>query len=67
MDLTGPAAEGDPEALQHAHPEGDISFDDQTNVWGAAIQLNATGKRYIAGPTLAELTAKLNAEGRASA
>ena len=43
-----------------------ISFDSQTNAWGATIQLSATGKRYIAGPTLAELAAKLNAEGGVS-
>jgi hypothetical protein len=57
----------DPAALQNAHPECHISFDRQTNAWGATIQLSATGKQYIAGPTLAELAAKLNAEGRASA
>jgi hypothetical protein len=67
MDLTEPAAESDPAALQHAHPECRITFDNQTNAWGATIQLSVTGKRYIAGPTLAELAAKLNAEGRASA
>jgi hypothetical protein len=66
MDLTEPAAEGDPAALQNAHPECHISFDNQTNAWGATLQLSATGKRYIAGPTLAELAAKLNVEGKAS-
>ena len=66
MDLDEPAAVGDPSALQGAHPECHISFDSQTNAWGATIQLSATGKRYIAGPTLAELAAKLNVEGRAS-
>ena len=66
MDLTKPAADGDPAALQNAHPECHISFDSQTNAWGATIQLSATGKRYIAGPTLAELAVKLNAEGRTS-
>jgi hypothetical protein len=67
MDLTEPAAEGDPAALQNAHPECHISFDSRTNAWGATIQLSVTGKRYIPGPTLAELAVKLNAEGRASA
>ena len=67
MDLDEPAAQGDPGALQNAHPECHISFDSQTNAWGATIQLSATGQRYIAGPTLAELAAKFNAEGRASA
>jgi hypothetical protein len=66
MELNEPAAETDPAALQDAHPECSISFDGQTNAWGATIQLSATGKRYIAGPTLAELAAKLNVEGRAS-
>jgi hypothetical protein len=67
MHLGEPVAEGDPAALQDAHPECHISFDSQTNAWGATIQLSATGKRYIAGPTLAELAVKLNAEGRATA
>ena len=66
MDLTEPAADGDPGALQDAHPECRISFDNQTNAWGATIQLSATGKRYIVGPTLAELAAKLGVEGKAS-
>jgi hypothetical protein len=66
MDLDEPAAKGDPAALQNAHPECHISFDNQTNAWGATVQLSATGKRYIAGPTLAELAAKLNVEGKAS-
>jgi hypothetical protein len=66
MDLNEAAAEVDPAALQDAHPECSISFDDQTNAWGATIQLSATGQRYIAGPTLAELAAKLNVEGKVS-
>jgi hypothetical protein len=66
MDLTEPAAAGDPAALQDAHPECHISFDNQTNAWGAAIRLSATGQRYIAGPTLAELAAKLSVEGKVS-
>ena len=66
MDLDEPTAEGDPAALQNAHPECHISFDNQTNAWGATIQLSATGQRYIAGPTLAELAAKLGVEGKAS-
>lgn len=66
MNLNEPEAEVDPVALQSAHPECSISFDHQTNAWGATIQLSATGKRYIAGPTLAGLAAKLNVEGKAS-
>jgi hypothetical protein len=66
MDLDEPTAEGDPAALQNAHPECHISFDSQTNAWRATIELSATGKRYIAGPTLAELAAKLNAKGKVS-
>jgi hypothetical protein len=54
----------DPAVLQDAHPECSISFDDQTNAWGATIQLSATCQRYIAGPALAELAAKLNVKGR---
>lgn len=66
MDLDEPAAEGDPAALQNAHPECHISFDNQTNAWGATIRLGATGTWYIAGPTLAELAAKLSVEGKVS-
>lgn len=66
MDLNEPRAEVDPVALQNAHPECSISFDNQTSAWGATIQVSATGKRYIAGPRLAELAIKLDVEGKAS-
>jgi hypothetical protein len=50
-------------AVQAAHPAWQIGQDLETGAWGALIRLSSTGIRYLVGPALDALAAKLDAEG----
>jgi hypothetical protein len=50
-------------AVQAAHPAWQIGQDLETGAWGALIQLSSTGIRYVVGPALDALAAKLDADG----
>jgi hypothetical protein len=49
--------------VQAAHPAWQIGQDLETGAWGALIQLSSTGIRYVVGPALDALAAKLDADG----
>jgi hypothetical protein len=53
-------------AVQAAHPAWQISQDLETGAWGALLRLSPNGIRYVVGPALDALAAKLDAEGSAS-
>ena len=54
------------QAVRAAHPTWQISQDLETGAWGALLRLSPNGIRYVAGPALDALAAKLDAEGSES-
>jgi hypothetical protein len=49
--------------LQRKHPRAEIAFDHETHAWGALLRTSDVSLRYVVGPTLPQLAAKLGVEG----
>lgn len=61
---TEPPLEGvDLVKLQQKHPEAQIAFDRETHAWGVWLPTGGVSFRYVVGPTLPQLAAKLGVEG----
>lgn len=59
-----PSLEGvDLVKLQQTHPKAQIAFDHETHAWGVWIPTGGVSFRYVVGPTLPQLAAKLGVEG----
>ena len=64
MDGAGPTLDDvDLTKIRAKHPKASIAFDGETHAWGALIPGEGTAFRYVVGPTLPELAAKLGVEG----